>query len=152
MRLRNNCRFALIPRPDRRASAQSGFTLIEILVALAIITILAGIFSVVAVRARGKARTVTCLNHLRQLGLDPGARERPGISVCPEDGPYGVNKWATSERSVSDSSRTVRMYDSVSGGIGDESDVAQRHQGGACYLFWDGHVEWRKDIPSFEPQ
>jgi prepilin-type N-terminal cleavage/methylation domain-containing protein/prepilin-type processing-associated H-X9-DG protein len=124
---------------------KAGFTLIEILVVLAIIGILAGIVTVVAVKARGKARTATCLNHLRQLGMGSAEFE------CPEGGPYGVNKWATSDRQVSDSSRTVRMYDSISGGEGDETDVALRHQGGACYLFWDGHVEWRKDLPPFQP-
>ena len=55
-------------RTNRKAR-WSGFTLIELLVVLAVIAILAGLLFPVFAKAREKARQVTCLSNLRQLGL-----------------------------------------------------------------------------------
>ena len=52
-----------------RARAQAGFTLIEILVVIAIIAILGAILFPVFARAREKARQTSCSSNLRQLGL-----------------------------------------------------------------------------------
>jgi len=48
---------------------RSGFTLIELLVVMAIISILSSILFPVFGRAREKARAVTCVANMRQMGL-----------------------------------------------------------------------------------
>ena len=51
-----------------RQSTRNGFTLIELLVVIAIIAILAAILFPVFAQAREKARGISCLSNVRQLG------------------------------------------------------------------------------------
>jgi len=53
-------------RPTRK---QSGFTVLELLVVVAIIGILAGLILPAVVSAREAARNISCRNNLRQLGI-----------------------------------------------------------------------------------
>src|SRR5439155_25625600 len=53
---------------SRRTPARWGFTLVELLVVVAIIALLAGILIPVFAQAREKGRQTYCLSNLRQMG------------------------------------------------------------------------------------
>ncbi len=57
----------VLPRPSRNRRA--AFTLIELLVVIGIIAVLAAILFPVFLTARGKAREISCLSNLREIGV-----------------------------------------------------------------------------------
>src|SRR2546426_12410132 len=53
----------------RNRKAEKGFTLVELLVVIAIIGLLAALLLPALSLAKARARSTTCKNHLRQMGI-----------------------------------------------------------------------------------
>ena len=66
-----------------------GFTLIELLVVIAIIAILAAILFPVFAKVREKARAISCLSNLKQIGLGVVQYNQDNDEMMPN----GWNKW-----------------------------------------------------------
>jgi len=81
---------------ERNASLRvAGFTLIELLVVMAIIGILAGLLLPALSRAKAKAQSATCQNHLRQLQLGwlMYLHDHEDQLVPNKDGDRGDGNW-----------------------------------------------------------
>jgi prepilin-type N-terminal cleavage/methylation domain-containing protein/prepilin-type processing-associated H-X9-DG protein len=90
--MRASCRN---PNTGRRTSIRA-FTLIELLVVIAIIAILAGMLLPAMAKAKEKAQSMTCLNHLHQMGLSMVlyAHDNNGLFPARTDN----NRWPTQLR------------------------------------------------------
>ena len=81
----------------RAPARKTGFTLIELLVVIAIIAILAAILFPVFAQAREKARAISCVSNLKQIGLANGMYVQDYDETFPSgwgDGPEaGITIW-----------------------------------------------------------
>jgi prepilin-type N-terminal cleavage/methylation domain-containing protein/prepilin-type processing-associated H-X9-DG protein len=75
----------------RRAALPTGFTLIELLVVIAIIAILAAILFPVFAQAREKARSITCISNLKQLGTATAMYAQDYDETFPGGWNYAAN-------------------------------------------------------------
>ncbi len=148
----------LIHPSERQNACQScGFSFIEMIAVIAIISILCMIFIPVASRMKEKARQIDCKSHLRQIGvgittyrndhqgrnpgwlsnLYPGYLDDKSVYVCGSDINHGLGR--TRPEGISDDSASSQKYPET---IDNESNSARTTYGAnnaieACSYFYE---------------
>lgn len=113
---------------EMKKSSDKSFTLIELLVVIAVISILAGIFALVAEHAMRSARNLNCQSNLRQIGIDLWHDGNWIMMNCPEDERGSTNSYWGSATII--------------------GDTDFRHDGAANSYWWDGHFSRLKRRPA----
>ncbi len=119
-----------------------GFTLIELLVVIAIIAILAAILFPVFAQAREKARQITCVSNLKQIGLgilqyNQDNDERfPMVDIIPPNGGNELRWYQAVGPYIKNGSTYADGYYNGAGGIWSCPDLAVPQPGnyGANWL------------------
>jgi prepilin-type N-terminal cleavage/methylation domain-containing protein/prepilin-type processing-associated H-X9-DG protein len=70
-------------KPSRASNRYGGFTLIELLVVIAIIAILAALLLPAMAKAKGKAKSISCVSSLHQVGLAMNMYAEDANGVLP---------------------------------------------------------------------
>jgi prepilin-type N-terminal cleavage/methylation domain-containing protein len=118
-------------------SRKAGFTLVEIMIVVAIIGLLAAIAIPNFVRARNTSQTNACINNLRQIdaatqqwALETGAADtteptddvygyiKGGLPECPASGTYSLGGTVVEEPSCSIDGHTLTPVDAGGGDAG----------------------------------
>lgn len=133
---------------------RSGFTLVELLVSIAVIALLAGLLFPAVQAAREAARQAECRNNLHQICIDMHQRghggeylaESPLIFVqCPSlAAEIGPEELPYSQTCYMDQKRTfiLEELELPSSEIPVVSDAMAVHNGRGLCLYLDGHVSF----------